>query len=78
MDILLNSLPLGELSARSSGYTTALAAMALLVLVLVEKELLRAIDDKRFAAWISVLDVAVVPLLFVFTAVVLTRLLALV
>ncbi len=78
MDILLNSLPLGELSAPAGGYTTVLAVMALLVLVLLEKEVLRAIDGERFAAWISLLDVAVVPLLFVFTAVVLTRLLALV
>ena len=57
--------------------TAGLAAAVALVLLLVQREGVRAHGGERAGRWIHGLDLAVLPLLFSFTTIVLLRLLQL-
>ena len=57
--------------------TVGLAAVFALVLLLVEREAVRAYGGERVGRWIHGLDIAVLPLLISFSTIVLLRLLQL-
>jgi hypothetical protein len=58
--------------------TAGLAAAAALIVLLVQREAVRAFGGERAARWIHGLDIAVLPLLMSFAVIVLLRLLDLV
>lgn len=55
--------------------TVGLAAVAALILLLVERELVRAYGGQRALRWIHGMDIAVLPLLASFAMIMLVRLL---
>lgn len=58
-------------------FLISLSAIVLLVLLLLQRELVRASDAPFYIKWIGALDIAIVPLLFVFAITIVSRFIAL-
>ena len=59
----------------SGALATAIGAViaGLLILLLTQKELLRAVAPRHLDEWLAVLNIAIVPLLFAFAMVIMAR-----